>query len=296
MSSEKGGDVEISVLRCGTMKLRPRDAFINDKPLFAGRIELPVNAYLVRHPAHGNILIDTGWSADVKELLPKRLMNFYMPDIRPGETAAEQLKKMGIEPEDIDLVLLTHLDIDHTCALKDFAGRAKRIVCAELEYFYSCRTVFEMRQVAQTWLPYADMIERLYYRASVLGPEKRGFDIFGDDSVICVYCPGHTDGIFTCIVSTGPGNRFIDHGDGKYGGQFAIFSSDIAFSQRNIDTLTEPGYGFNREKQRLSLKFLAELQKDPMHRATFFSHSDEVTLHETAKSTGIYTYGIKQQD
>ena len=267
--------IRITALRCGSMTVRPREAFIDDRNPLAQRITLPVNAFLLEHPRHGRILIDTGWSKNVKSILPKHLLDFYSPEINPGETAAEQLEEMGIHPRDIDLILLTHLDADHTCGLTELGKEAGRVICSELEYFYSCRYVYKKRQVWDTWMPYlGDSNDRVFFRASVLGPVKRGFDVFGDDSVICVYCPGHTDGIVTTLVSQSPSNRFIDHGDGKYGGSFAVFASDTAFSQRNIDTLTVPGYGFDRKQQRNALEFLRELQADPMHRVTFFSHSD----------------------
>ena len=266
--------IKITPLQCGTMTVRPYEAYINDSNPFEKRITLPVNAYLIEHSRHGRILIDTGWSPDVKSILPKRLLDFYSPEILPGQSAAEQLEDMGIRPRDIDLIIITHLDIDHTCGLTQFGREAGRVICSELEYFYSCRYVYKKRQVWDTWMPYIKERDRIFYRASVLGPVKRGFDIFGDDSVICIYCPGHTDGIFATLVSRGPSNRFIDHGDGKYGGSFAVFASDLAFSQRNIDDLVPPGYGFDRQQQKNALEFLKELQSDPMHRATLFSHSE----------------------
>ena len=196
------------------------------------------------------------------------------PEDRRGETAREQLEKMGILPEDIDLVLLSHLDVDHTCALRDFAGRAKRTVCSELEYFYSCRYVYKARQVWDTWMPYITNEEdRLCYRASVLGPAGRGFDIFGDDSVICIYTPGHTDGNFTTLVNQSPSDRFKEHGDGRYGGEFAVIAGDTAFSRRNLDEMSVPGYGFDRRMQLRSIEFLKKLEADRNCRAILFSHS-----------------------
>ena len=265
--------IKITPLRCGTMTVRPYEAYIKDRSPLAKRVELPVNAFLIEHPVHGKILVDTGWSADVEEILPQRLKNFYRPHVGKGETAREQLHAMGIEPEDIDLVLLTHLDVDHTCALKDFSD-AKRIACAELEYFYSCRTVYRMREVWDTFMPLDDRIEKIHYRASVLGPVGRGFDLFGDDSVLCIYCPGHTDGIFSVMINRGPSNRFIDHGDGKYGGEFAVIASDLAFSDRNLDDEVVPGYGFDREQQLSAVRFLKELKKDSLCRGILYSHSE----------------------
>lgn len=265
--------IKITVLECGTMSVPPYFADIRRRRGFSGRVEMPVNAYLIEHPVHGRILVDTGWSADVQSRLPQHLLQLYRPHIAPGQTAKEQLAAMGLAPEDIDLVLLTHLDIDHCCALSDFAGRAKRIVCGELEYFYSCRLVYKLRQHWDSWVPYIPEKDRIHFRASVLGPCGRGFDLFGDESVLCIYCPGHTDGSFAVIIGRGPSNRFKDQGAGKYGGKFAVLAADIAFSQENIDGDFVPGYGFDRQMQAKSLHFLAGLQRDPMHTVTLFSHS-----------------------
>ena len=265
--------IRIRTIACGNIRMKKSMSFLDDRSLFESRQTLPNNVFLLEHPLHGRILFDTGWSSDCRRTLPRHLLGLYDPEIRAGETAAEQLSSLGIRPEDIDLLLLTHLDADHTSALKDFAGKAKRIACAELEYFYSCRMVYKRREYWESWIPYADRIERIHYRASVLGPVGRGFDLFGDDSVICIYTPGHTDGIFTTIISQSPSNRFLVHGDGRYGGAFAVIASDTAFSQRNLDEEVVPGYGFDHQMQKKSLLFLKSLQNDPMHRFTLFSHA-----------------------
>ena len=265
-------EIRIHTLPCGRIRMKQSMAFRDDRALLEPRITFPNNVFLIEHPLHGRILLDTGWSSACRERLPRHLLDLYDPQIEPGEPAVEQLFCMGIRPEDIDLLLLTHLDADHTDALKDFVGRVKRIACAELEYFYSCRYVYKRREFPDSWLPYANSIERIHYRASVLGPVGRGFDLFGDDSLICIYTPGHTDGIFTTIVSRAPSNRFKVHGDGRYGGPFAMLASDVSFSQRNIDEDVVPGYGFDRQMQRKSLHFLRSMQIDSMHRATLFSH------------------------
>ena len=266
-------EIEIHAFPCGSIRMKKSMSFLSDRSLMEKREERPNNVFLIRHPVHGNILLDTGWAADCRRVLPRHLLDLYDPQIDPGQTAAEQLARSGMRPEDIDVLVLSHLDADHTSALKDFAGRARRIVCAELEYFYSSRIVYKRREFWDSWIPYADRIERIHYRASVMGPVGRGFDLFGDDSVICIYTPGHTDGIFTTIVSQGPSNRFLVHGDGHYGGAFAVIASDVAFSQRNLDEEVVPGEGFDRKMQLQSIRFLRKLQEDPLHRGTFFSHS-----------------------
>lgn len=255
------------------MTVLPYEADIRRKNPLEQRVVLPVNAFLVEHPVHGNILIDTGWSSDVNDVLPKYLQHFYRPQIKPEQTAIAQLADRGLRPEDIDLVLLTHLDVDHTCAIKDFAGKAKRIVCAELECFFSPRYVYKVRQVWDTWIPYIKKEDIIHYRSSTLGPVGRGFDLFGDDSVLCIYTPGHTDGNFIVMLNRSPSDRFKHHGDGCYDGNFAVIAGDTAFSNVNLDENTVPGYGYNRNLQLKSVEFLKSLREDSLCCGMVYSHS-----------------------
>ena len=80
------GNIVIHTLRCGTMRVLPRERYIADRGQLRERVELPVNVYLIEHPKHGRILLDTGWSSDCRELLPPRLLKFYEPRIGKGET------------------------------------------------------------------------------------------------------------------------------------------------------------------------------------------------------------------
>ena len=137
--------IKIHVLHCGTIHLQENLTYLA-KGVSKKRVQLPVSAYLVEHPIHGNLLIEAGLSSDCRALFSPHLNWFYDPHVGKGQTAVEQLADMGLKPEDIDLLLITHNDVDHTCAIQDFAGRAKRIVMPELEYFYSSRSVFRVRQ------------------------------------------------------------------------------------------------------------------------------------------------------
>ena len=97
------GEIKISILQCGTMTALPYVSDIRRNNPFEKRILLPVNVFLVEHPVHGRILIDTGWASDVNDILPKHLQYFYRPQIAPGQTAKEQLAARGLRPEDMTL-------------------------------------------------------------------------------------------------------------------------------------------------------------------------------------------------
>ncbi|MDD5902265.1 MAG: N-acyl homoserine lactonase family protein [Oscillospiraceae bacterium] len=271
---EKDNSIKLHILHCGSITIPASMAYIEDSAF--KRVTLPVSVYLIEHPVHGKILVETGLSPEGCELLPRYLREFYRPHIEKGQTAIEQLAAMGISPEDIDLLLITHNDVDHTCAVGDFAGKAKRIVMAEHEYYWSCRTVYRVRQVWDTFMPYKDMIDRPFYYGTVQGPIGRGFDLFGDDSVLCIACPGHTDGQMAVMVNKAPSGRFVNAASGIYGNEFFVLASDVAFSQRNIDDLVIPGYGFARKRQLKSIRWLREVQADPQCVGVFCSHDPDI--------------------
>lgn len=233
------------------------------------RVTLPVCVYLIEHPK-GLILVDTGWSRDispagvydpraVSKVLPAHLAALFHPFLPKGLAVHEQLATMGIQAGDLECVILTHLDPDHVAGLKH-VREAKRIVLPEDEYFWSCRTVFKARQPRKLW--YDPEIERLFYRGSPLGPNRWAIDMFGDESIQLVNVPGHTDGQAAVIV--------------RDGGHFVLLAADAAFSARNWQEMITPGFGFSREWQLKSLKWLSEMADDPCCAAILCSHDPDI--------------------
>lgn len=74
--------------------------------------DIPVPAYLVQTDDGKNILIDSGFPESFNE------QSLELPGGRTIERAAEdfivnRLRSIGVNPEDIDTVICTHLDADH---------------------------------------------------------------------------------------------------------------------------------------------------------------------------------------
>ena len=267
--------MKIHVLHCGYIQVSESVPYGNSidlkntvKQLTApdrNRITLPVCAYLIEHPK-GLILVDTGWCRDisprgvyhpaaVSKVLPPHLAALFHPYLPEGMAIHEQLAAMGIRPEELDYVLLTHLDADHVAGLRH-VNKAKRIILPEDEYFWSCRTVYKTRQPWSLW--YDQPIARISYRGSPRGPNHGALDLFGDESIQLVNVPGHTDGQAAIIVHSG--------------GRFVLLAADAAYSPRNWQESITPGFGFAREWQLKSLKWIAEMAADPGCVAVLCSH------------------------
>ena len=259
--------MKIHVLQCGSIRVDPTvpfgkrlDLIEAAKQLTAAdknRITLPVFTYLIEHP-QGLILVDTGWCREISPygvydpkaaaaVLPSQMAVLFHPFVPKGMAIHEQLAGMGIGPEDLDYVLLTHLDVDH-------------VVLPEYEYYWSCRTVYKIRQPQELWIQYP--MERPFYRGSSIGPNHWVIDLFGDESIQLVNVPGHTEGQAAIVI--------------RNGRKFVLLAADAAFSPRNWQEMIVPGFGFARDFQRKSLRWIAEMAADPNCTAVLCSHDPEV--------------------
>ena len=59
----------------------------------------------------------------VRDVLPRQMAALFHPYVPEGMTVTEQLASMGLRPEDLEYVLLTHLDPDHVAGVKSVGGR-----------------------------------------------------------------------------------------------------------------------------------------------------------------------------
>jgi glyoxylase-like metal-dependent hydrolase (beta-lactamase superfamily II) len=173
-------------------------------------LDVPIVAFLLEHPRAGLVLVDTGFHRSVAEASSRersrnlgaigRLMARNM-QMTPHQTAAAQLAARGIDPADIELIVMTHLHFDHASALCDFPAATVLVSRPEWEAA-GARNPF-----MHGYVP-AQLDPRLSYRtyefaseqARAQGPLERTLDLFGDGSITLVFTPGHTLGHTSLIV------------------------------------------------------------------------------------------------
>ena len=277
--------IRIHILHCGTMQVSPSVPFGNSinlknsaRQMLASdraRITLPVSAYLIEHPK-GLILIDTGWCREISpqgvydrkaacSVLPKHIEATYRPCVTAGMAIHEQLEARGIRPQDLDLVLLTHLDPDHVAGIRH-VKEAKRILVPEDEYFWNCRLVYQARQPKSLFEGIE--MERFFYRGSSLGTNRWAYDLLGDGTMLCINIPGHTDGMCAVLVQNG---ELLEHRR-----EFVLLASDAAYSPRNWQEGITPGMGFHRELQKKGLDWLKEQAALPSCRGVIANHDPDL--------------------
>lgn len=101
---------------------------------------LPIWAWLLVHP-EGNFLIDTGLSSDVNregyfknlDFVSKHYFEHQMKfEVSRNNEIDFHLQKVGVKPESISKIILTHLHIDHVGGTKHFPNTP--IVVSEKEW------------------------------------------------------------------------------------------------------------------------------------------------------------------
>jgi N-acyl homoserine lactone hydrolase len=170
-----------------------------------GWLRVPVPAFLLEHPGVGPILVDTGFHASVavdpKQKLGSLISRLYRIEMEPAHAIAAQLRKLGVEPRDVKVVIMTHLHMDHASAISDFTEATYVLGQGEWTAFHERRPT--LKGYVRKHVGHAvDYREVMYDRPSVNSYSTfgRAWDLFGDGSVRLVYTPGHSRGHQSVII------------------------------------------------------------------------------------------------
>src|SRR5262245_1190733 len=98
----------------GFLSLKLFRALITGKPAMT----VPCPSFLIRHPSAGAILVDTGLhpsvATDARENFGGLAARFGHPDLKPGGDVPAQLRQRGLDPNEVPIVVMTHMHLDHT--------------------------------------------------------------------------------------------------------------------------------------------------------------------------------------
>lgn len=225
-------------------------------------IELPVHAALMRHP-QGNVLFDSGCSPQAASDPQTRwggLAKVMTPIFAPEQTVVRQLERLNLKPDDIDVVICSHLHPDH-CGCNEYFRRAT-ILCHEAEVAAAKVEGAENQgYLKQEW------------------DQPQGFqtfnaehDVFGDGRIVLLPMPGHTPGMTAARISL--------ERDGTF-----VLASDTAPLQANIETGIAPKNTWNMDLAAAALVRLKELRDKG---ATVVSAHDDAQWQSLRKGLEFY--------
>ena len=182
---------------------------------------VPVPAFLLRHPSAGAILVDTGLhpsvATDGRENFGRMGARVGKPDLGAGEDVPAQLRKGGLDPAEIPVVVMTHMHLDHTSAISEFPSST--FVVSETEWNAAATGAQPvLNGYRRVHFDYAfDYRTVDFDRGGIesYATFGRTFDLFGDGSIRLAYTPGHSAGHMSVIARLAE-HDFVIGGDATY--------------------------------------------------------------------------------
>ena len=278
-------DFRIHVFHTGSVCVAPELPFggencspIKASGIFGRRSErlwLPVSSYLIECK-HGNILFDCGWHRDmspngvvdekaqIKSLGSFALYKTNQGALPDGEAIDEQLLRLQIKPENLDLVLLSHLDCDHANGL-GLVQSAKQILVsrAELDFAENGSLVNKIRYNNAWW---KNTKLKSFDWNGCEGPVKKSFDVFGDGTLKMINIPGHSAGL--CALK-------ITNKDEKY----VLLFSDGGYARKSWEEQITSGIADDKAAQKKSLAWIRDTSMNANCIESLANHDKDVTPH-----------------
>lgn len=162
-------------------------------------IELPVVSVLLRH-AQGNVLFDTGCHPDIPKKPQERwgdLAKYLTPIMPDGDNVLANLSSAGLGPNDIDVVICSHLHTDH-CGCNSFFAKAT-VIAHRLE--------IEAAKAAPNML--GGYVAADWNTGQKFDPLEAERDLFGDGSLVLIHLPGHSPGSIGALVGLDRSGQFL---------------------------------------------------------------------------------------
>jgi N-acyl homoserine lactone hydrolase len=215
-------------LDCGTAEFEDMDGFFSDKPGVypQGPGKVTDSCYLIRDGAK-NLLWDTGFPAATKD--EPFSANGMTASI--SRTLVDQLAELGLKPNDIDTIGISHGHGDHVGQASEFSNARLLIGKRDFESTEGQDDPFG------PWRGEGKKVELV----------SADTDVFGDGRVRTVYLPGHTPDHMGLLVNLKSGPVLLT-GD--------LYHSTIAREKRAM-----PGFNTSRPETLVSMDKFEALAK-----------------------------------
>jgi glyoxylase-like metal-dependent hydrolase (beta-lactamase superfamily II) len=233
-ASASGPEVTLTRLDCGTGLNDPRrftDTFAYSEPTKP----FTFSCYVIKH-GNDYMVWDTG----------------YKPGSVPNAakvTLGEQLKQIGINPDQVKFVGISHFHADHTGQLDTVPNATLLIGQKEWDAITAPKPMAGANVAGfKHWISGGGKVE----------PLAGDKDVFGDGTVFIFRTPGHTPGHQSVLV------RLKEKGP-------VVLVGDAAHFHENYDSNGVPGFNYDRADTIASIERIKGMEKN-LHATVIIQH------------------------
>ncbi|HET9335223.1 MAG TPA: N-acyl homoserine lactonase family protein [Sphingomicrobium sp.] len=223
-------ELSLTRLDCGNAEFKDMNAFFSDRPGIypPGPGKATDSCYLIRH-GDQQMVWDTGFPAETKD----KPMEQDGMTAATDRTLAEQLEQLGIKPEDVDILGISHMHGDHI-------GQAAQ--------FTNARLVIGKRDFEMLAGRPEDTLGGWRGQGKNVTLASGDIDIFDDGSVVALHLPGHTPNHLALLVRLESGPVLLT-GD--------LYHTTVSREKRSM-----PGFNASREQTLQSMDQFEKLARE----------------------------------
>ncbi|EIN12610.1 Metallo-hydrolase/oxidoreductase [Punctularia strigosozonata HHB-11173 SS5] len=247
----------VSALEAGMLQL-PLELILAG---YKDPIDVPSLSFLLRHSSSGKtVVFDLGIRRDLEAYPPlpyEGIKKHWVPTVQ--QSVAESLQIGGIEPSDVNYVIISHLHWDHAGDPRPFTN-ATFIVGADSCHMTESNTE-DVNAVPASGLPQ----DRTRFEGretwQPLGPFPLALDVFGDGSAYLVDAQGHCHGHTNLLVRTSADGAWIYFaGDSAHDRRLLTGEASMAI-RTNEDGSVKAIMHKDMDKAKAHIQRIAALEK-----------------------------------
>jgi N-acyl homoserine lactone hydrolase len=252
--------MKMHVLSGGRLKMRKSTYFPQADR--SEMIELPVSCILLRH-AQGNLLFDTGCHPSIGKNAEQRwggMAKFIIPIMAPDDNVITSLAEVGLDPDDIDIVICSHLHTDH-CGCNEFFKKATFMAHAQ-----------ELEAAKAPDAAAAGYLKVDWDHPMPMCTVNGETDVMGDGRIVLLPLPGHTPGTMAALVKLDRSGEFL-------------LASDTLSIKENLDREIIPRNTWNAD---LCARSFAEIKRIETSGAQIICGHDSMQWDQLRKGRDAY--------
>jgi N-acyl homoserine lactone hydrolase len=205
--------MRIHALSTGTVRvkdsfLHPRNGMRRQLSLFTPgpfSDSLPIHIWVVEHEGR-RVLVDTG---EISSAVDAPFAKF---DVDRSDELSGALASIGLEPSDIDIVVLTHMHGDHMDGAVHVNGAPVLVNAVELAHSRTAGARFFQRVLRQP-IPAGVTFEPIDLAGGPFGAFEASLPLTSDRRIVAVATPGHTPGHISVVCVDDDGRHTFLAGD-----------------------------------------------------------------------------------